>query len=73
MKDKYYEQAVNCVKDYFLPTQAVPIRISLRCMLMSRCRAMQTGRNTALGEQAPRGCIPSCLRTAHRNVQSMIC
>ncbi len=40
------------------------IRIPLRFMLISRCRAMHPVRNTAFGEQAPHGCIPSCLRTA---------
>ena len=40
------------------------IRIALRFMLMSRCRAMHPVRNTAFGEQALHGCISSFLRTA---------
>ena len=47
----------------------MPIRISLRCMLMPHCRVLHSVRNTAFGEQAPHGCIPSCLRNAHRNAQ----
>ena len=48
------------------------IRITLRFMLMSRCRAMQPVQKAAFGEQAPHGCFSSCLRTARRNAQTSI-
>ena len=51
---------------------AVPFAFRIRCMLMSRCRAMHSVRNTAFGEQAPHVCITSCLRTACRNAQIKI-
>ena len=48
------------------------IRISLRFMLMSRCRAMHPVRNTVFGEQALHGCILDWMHTARRNAQTSI-